>query len=123
VWPRPRHWHGGTRKAGLQRVGHGLYAAIPLDARATEQVLEDPWVLVPSLFGEAYIGGWTAAEHWDLTEQLFRDTLVFTTKKNPHAQARSEWHHVCAAAHPEQGIIRNANHLAWAGESSDIRCP
>ncbi len=64
----------------LQRVGHGLYTAIPLDARATEQVLEDPWILVPSLFGAAYIGGWTAAEHWDLTEQLFRDIRVFTTK-------------------------------------------
>jgi predicted transcriptional regulator of viral defense system len=64
----------------LQRVGHGLYTAIPLDARATGQVLEDPWILVPSLFDDAYIGGWTAAEHWDLTEQLFRDILVFTTK-------------------------------------------
>ena len=64
----------------LQRVGRGLYTAIPLDARATEQVLEDPWILVPSLFDAAYIGGWTAAEHWDLTEQLFRDIRVFTTK-------------------------------------------
>jgi predicted transcriptional regulator of viral defense system len=70
-------WHA---QRWLQRVGHGLYAAIPLDARATEQVLEDPWILVPSLFGTAYVGGWSAAEHWDLTEQLFRDTLVFTTK-------------------------------------------
>lgn len=65
----------------LKRVGHGLYAPVPLDTHATEQVLEDPWILVPALFGEAYIGGWTAAEHWDLTEQLFRDTMVFTTKK------------------------------------------
>ncbi|TAL03780.1 MAG: hypothetical protein EPO08_03275 [Rhodospirillaceae bacterium] len=64
----------------LQRVGPGLYTAIPLDARATGQVLEDPWILVPSLFGAAYVGGWTAAEHWDLTEQLFRDIIVFTTK-------------------------------------------
>jgi predicted transcriptional regulator of viral defense system len=64
----------------LQRVGHGIYTAIPLDARAAEQVLEDPWILVPSLFDSAYIGGWTAAEHWDLTEQLFRDIFVFTTK-------------------------------------------
>jgi len=70
-------WYAQGR---LQRVGHGLYTAIPLDARATEQVLEDPWILVPSLFDAAYIGGWTAAEHWDLTEQLFRDILVFTTK-------------------------------------------
>jgi predicted transcriptional regulator of viral defense system len=70
-------WYAQRR---LQRVGHGLYAAIPLDARATGQVLEDPWILVPSLFEGAYIGGWTAAEHWDLTEQLFRDIFVFTTK-------------------------------------------
>ena len=70
-------WYAQKR---LQRVGHGLYTAIPLDARATGQVLEDPWILVPSLFDPAYIGGWTAAEHWDLTEQLFRDILVFTTK-------------------------------------------
>lgn len=64
----------------LKRVGPGLYAPVALDARSTEQVLEDPWILVPSRFGEAYVGGWTAAEHWDLTEQLFRDTFVFTTK-------------------------------------------
>jgi predicted transcriptional regulator of viral defense system len=70
-------WYAQKR---LQRVGHGLYTAIPLDARATGQVLEDPWILVPSLFDAAYIGGWTAAEHWDLTEQLFRDIVVFTTK-------------------------------------------
>lgn len=70
-------WYAQGR---LQRVGHGLYAAIPLDARASGQVLEDPWILVPSLFDSAYIGGWTAAEHWDLTEQLFRDIFVFTTK-------------------------------------------
>ena len=70
-------WH---TQRWLQRVGRGLYAVVPLDARATGQVLEDPWILVPSLFGTAYVGGWSAAEHWDLTEQLFRDTLVFTTK-------------------------------------------
>jgi predicted transcriptional regulator of viral defense system len=64
----------------LQRVGPGLYVAIPLDATTSGQALEDPWILVPSLFGPAYVGGWTAAEHWDLTEQLFRDVFVFTTK-------------------------------------------
>jgi predicted transcriptional regulator of viral defense system len=28
-----------------------------------------------------YRGGWTAAHHWDLTEQLFNQTLVFTTRR------------------------------------------
>jgi predicted transcriptional regulator of viral defense system len=62
----------------LKRVGSGIYAPIPLDASTTEQVLKDPWILVPALFGPGYIGGWTAAEHWDLTEQLFRSVFVFT---------------------------------------------
>lgn len=64
----------------LKRVGRGIYAPIPLDASTTEQVLKDPWVLVPALFSPGYIGGWTAAEHWDLTEQLFRSIFVFTAR-------------------------------------------
>jgi len=64
----------------LKRVGRGIYAPIPLDASTTEQVLKDPWVLVPALFAPGYIGGWTAAEHWDLTEQLFRSIFVFTAR-------------------------------------------
>src|SRR5581483_1485405 len=48
---------------------------------SSEQVVEDPWMLVPALFGQCYIGGWTAAHHWDLTEQLFNETVVFTTRR------------------------------------------
>lgn len=65
----------------LRRVGPGLYVPVPLDLAGTEQVIADPWVLVPTLFGQSYIGGWTAAHHWELTEQLFNETLVFTTRR------------------------------------------
>lgn len=65
----------------LRRIGPGLYVPVPLDLAGSEQVIEDPWVLVPTLFGNGYVGGWTAAHHWDLTEQLFNETLVFTTKR------------------------------------------
>ncbi len=65
----------------LRRVGHGLYVSVPIDLAGSEQVLEDPWVLVPTLFDPAYIGGWTAAHHWELTEQLFNETVVFTTRR------------------------------------------
>jgi predicted transcriptional regulator of viral defense system len=56
----------------------------------SNHVLEDPWILVPALFEPAYIGGWSAAEYWDLTEQIFRDIVVMTVgplrerKKNVH---------------------------------------
>ena len=64
----------------LRRVGIGAYVPVQLALRESEQVVEDPWILVPALFEPAYIGGRTAAEHWDLTEQIFRDILVFTTR-------------------------------------------
>ena len=65
----------------LRRIGHGLYVPVPLELADSEQVLADPWVLAPALFNPCYIGGWTAAHHWDLTEQLFNETLVFTTRR------------------------------------------
>ncbi|HYB73107.1 MAG TPA: type IV toxin-antitoxin system AbiEi family antitoxin [Candidatus Sulfotelmatobacter sp.] len=49
-------------------------------------VAEDPWVLAREAFSPCYIGGWSAAEHWGLTEQLFRSTLVVTAA---HVRSRS----------------------------------
>jgi predicted transcriptional regulator of viral defense system len=69
-----------TAQGWLRRVGRGAYAAANLDSLASEHVLEDPWVLVPPLYDPAYIGGRTAAEHWDLTEQIFNDVVVMTTR-------------------------------------------
>jgi len=53
---------------------------VPIASLGQSQVLDDPWLIVPSLFGPAYIGGWTAAEHWELTEQIFRSVCVLTTR-------------------------------------------
>jgi predicted transcriptional regulator of viral defense system len=68
-------WH---EQGWLARVRRGLYAPVPITATPTDQVIEDPWVLVPTLFHPAYIGGASAAHHWDLTEQLFRSVFVYT---------------------------------------------
>ena len=70
-------WSG---QGWLRRVGPGAYAPVSLDSLVSEQVLDDPWVLVPALYDPAYIGGRTAAEHWDLTEQIFRDIVVMTER-------------------------------------------
>jgi predicted transcriptional regulator of viral defense system len=64
----------------LRRVGPGAYVPVQLALRGSKQVVQDPWVLVPALFEPAYIGGRTAAEHWDLTEQIFRDIFVYTAR-------------------------------------------
>ena len=63
----------------INRVGRGAYVAAALDTLGAERTLDDPWILVPALFAPAYIGGRTAAAHWELTEQIFKDVVVMTT--------------------------------------------
>jgi predicted transcriptional regulator of viral defense system len=70
-----------ARQGWLKRLRRGLYAAVPLAARPGDSAIEDPWRLVPQLFSPGYVGGATAAQHWDLTEQLFRSVFVFTARK------------------------------------------
>jgi predicted transcriptional regulator of viral defense system len=62
----------------ISRVGAGAYVPASIDTLGAERVLDDAWVLVPALFAPAYVGGRTAAEHWDLTEQIFKDVVVIT---------------------------------------------
>lgn len=70
-------------KAGwLSRVRRGLYVPVPLESRTADVPLEDPWVIAAQIYGPCYIGGWSAAEYWDLTEQIFRTVVVMTTQ-NP----------------------------------------
>ena len=105
-----------TSQGWLRRVGRGAYvSASSLDLLDSAQVLDDPWVLVPALYGPAYVGGRTAAEHWDLTEQLFRDIVVMT------ARPVREKHQVRHGAHftlhqiPEQRIF--GTRPVWRGRS------
>jgi predicted transcriptional regulator of viral defense system len=70
-------WNG---QGWVRRLRRGFYAPVPIVALGQNQVLEDPWVVVPELFGPACISGWSAAEHWGLTEQLFRSILVLTAR-------------------------------------------
>lgn len=69
-----------AQQGWFRRVGTGAYVPVQLDLLDSDQVIDDAWILVPALFDPAYIGGRTAAEHWDLTEQIFRDIVVFTSR-------------------------------------------
>jgi predicted transcriptional regulator of viral defense system len=69
-----------TKQGSLKRISRGLYAVSPIQSVESEHVLTDPWVIVPNLFSPCYVGGRTAAEHWDLTEQIFKDVVVFPTE-------------------------------------------
>jgi|GEM_PF-6032200 len=42
---------------------------------------DEPWAVAQKLFVPCYVGGWSAAEYWDFTEQIFNSTLVVLAKK------------------------------------------
>jgi len=65
----------------VTRLRRGLYAAVPLKSSGGKIALENPWLIIPALFDNAYVGGWSAAEHWDLTEQIFSSVCVLTADK------------------------------------------
>lgn len=75
-----------VRQGWIVRVRRGLYLVLPLEAGRDGGAIEDSWVLARELFAPCYVGGWTAAEHWGLTEQLFRSTFVVTAASIRHAK-------------------------------------
>lgn len=69
-----------ARRGWLSRVRRGLYVAVPLDARRSGEWVEDSWVAAERAYAPCYVGGWSACEYWDLTEQLSRTLLVVTAR-------------------------------------------
>lgn len=62
----------------LVRPKRGIYLIKPIDSLDEKFAFEEPWLLASKLYSPCYIGGWTATEHWDLTEQIFNDICVLT---------------------------------------------
>jgi hypothetical protein len=67
------------KKGWLQRVERGRYIFVELTAAKPNPIAEDALVLAMDLFSPCYLSGWTAAEHWGLTEQIFNSILVYSS--------------------------------------------
>lgn len=80
-------WH---KQGVIRRISRGLYVPIQPSALGQAQVLDDPWVLVPELYEPGYIGGWSALEYWELTEQLFRSVCVLTNKRTTYGETKHQ---------------------------------
>ncbi|HVE45040.1 MAG TPA: type IV toxin-antitoxin system AbiEi family antitoxin domain-containing protein [Gammaproteobacteria bacterium] len=65
-------------KGWVSRIKRGLYIPVPLASITGDIPLEHPWAVAEKLFHPCYIGGWSAAEYWGLTEQIFRTLVVLT---------------------------------------------
>jgi len=67
-----------TQKGWLQRLKHGVYTIVPLSSETATPAIENIWPLAMDLFSPAFISGWSAAEHWNMTEQIFNSVSVAT---------------------------------------------
>lgn len=70
-----------SRAGWLARIRRGAYVPVPIESESADIALEDPWVVAMALFDRCYVGGWSAAEHWGLTEQIFASVCVMTTTR------------------------------------------
>ncbi len=70
-----------TKMGWFSRVRRGLYIPVPLESLTPDVPPEDPWIIAERLYRPCYIGGWTAAEYWDLTDQIFNTIVVLTTQR------------------------------------------
>jgi predicted transcriptional regulator of viral defense system len=68
-------------KGRLQRIEKGKYLLIPEVAGIEGFWAEEPWVIVPHLVKEYYVGFWTAMNFWGMTEQIPYTVFVATTKQ------------------------------------------
>lgn len=75
------------RSNDLLHIRRGIYFPVSNKGLKPEESFSDPWIVIPYVFPNTIIGGWSAANYWGLTEQIFRTTLilqksnVFQTKK------------------------------------------
>jgi predicted transcriptional regulator of viral defense system len=65
-------------KGWLLRLKQGVYMIVPLSSSTSSPMIENVLPLAMVLFKPAFISGWTAAEHWNLTEQIFNSISVVT---------------------------------------------
>jgi len=70
-----------SEKGWVSRIRQGMYVPVPLEARTADAPVDDPWIIADRVFAPCYLGGWTAAEHWGLTEQIFSSVVVLTTAR------------------------------------------
>jgi len=71
-------------KGWLSRIRRGLYITVPLGTINPKEYKENPLIVANRVFAPCYIGGWSAAEHWEFTDQIFNSVVVFTLRRYRH---------------------------------------
>lgn len=77
-----------TNDGWFRRARRGLYIPVPVEVEHPSAWSEDPLVLADAVWEPCYFTGWTSANHWGLTEQIFRSTVVKTAARVRRSRER-----------------------------------
>jgi predicted transcriptional regulator of viral defense system len=69
-----------TKSGWIKSIKSGLYSVVTLETTDPSLSDKNPSLIANALFKECYIGGWSAANFWGFTDQIFLDTWVMTTQ-------------------------------------------
>jgi predicted transcriptional regulator of viral defense system len=89
----------------LRRVRRGLYIPVPLEAENPSLWSEDALYLADAVWTPCYFTGWTAANHWSLSEQVFRTTVVRTAQRVRSARQHLLEHEYLVSHAPMDAIF------------------
>lgn len=69
-------------KAGyIRRIKNGTYLQVPSYIEKPQEWLGDEYKLALNFWPNSYFTGWTSANHWALTEQVFRTIVLVTSDR------------------------------------------
>ncbi len=108
--PTCRRLFAGLASGGwLKRISHGFYTVPPIEADRPFEWRIDPWVMAHFIFSPCYIGGWSACEFWEFTEQIFRDIVVFTSHSMRNRQPVLQDMHFVIKTLPKKSMFGTRN--------------
>lgn len=65
----------------LRRARRGLYIRVPVEAKNPAVWSEDALLVAAAVWSPCYFTGWTAANRWALTDQVFRTIILKTNAR------------------------------------------
>ena len=104
-----------TSDGWLRRARRGLYIPVPVDVENPAAWSEDPWILADAVWSPCYFTGWTAANHWGLTEQVFH-TIVLRTTRRVRRSAERVLDHDYLLSHTADADLEWGTSAVWRDE-------
>lgn len=104
-----------ARDGWVRRVRRGLYIGVPVDASNPAAWSEDALIVAAKVWSPCYFTGWTSANHWALTDQVFRTTVLKTTERvrSSHAHLLD---HDYLLAHASREALAFGLSSEWHGQ-------